>query len=135
MSADVRDLLQRYFNALNDRDLRACLALVHDDLILEPNQGFIERGREAFAAYLERYLRCYRENCEQLVILSDPHGHYGACEYQVSGEYLDTDEGLPEACGQHYRMRVAAFFEIRDGLIVRISLHFNLPQWLAQVDE
>ena len=32
MSTDVRDLLQGYFNALNDRDIRACLALVSDDL-------------------------------------------------------------------------------------------------------
>lgn len=35
MSIDVRDLLQGYFNALNDRDIRACLALVSDGLILQ----------------------------------------------------------------------------------------------------
>jgi hypothetical protein len=32
-------------------------------------------------------------------------------------------------------MRVGAFFEIQHGLITRISLHFNLPDWLAQVDD
>ena len=52
MSTDVRDLLQDYFNALNDRDIRACLALVSDELILQPNQGFTEHGRDAFAAFL-----------------------------------------------------------------------------------
>lgn len=135
MPVDVRDLLQRYFQALNDRDIRACLALVSDELILEPNQGFSEHGRDAFAGYLERQLHCYRETIESLVIMAEPQGCHAACEYHVSGEYLATDDGLPEACGQRYQMRVGAFFEIHDGLISRISLHFNLPNWLAQVDD
>lgn len=135
MSTDVRDLLQGYFNALNERDIRACLARVSDELILQPNQGFTEHGRNAFAGFLERQLHCYREVLEPLVILVDPQGRHAACEYRVSGEYLATDDGLPEACGQRYEMRVGAFFDIRDGLISRISLHFNLPDWLAQVDD
>lgn len=135
MPVDVRDLLQRYFQALNDRDIRACLALVSDELTLEPNQGFAEHGRDAFAGYLERQLHCYRETIESLVIMAEPQGRHAACEYHVSGEYLATDDGLPEACGQRYEMRVGAFLEIRGGLISRISLHFNLPNWLAQVDD
>lgn len=135
MPTDVRDLLQRYFTALNDRDIRGCLALVSDDLVLEPNQGFAEHGRAAFAGYLERHLHCYRETFEQPVILVEPQGSHAACEYRVAGEYLATDEGLPEACGQRYELRVGTFFEVRNGLISRISLHFNLPDWLAQVDD
>ncbi|WP_161867159.1 nuclear transport factor 2 family protein [Pseudomonas yangonensis] len=135
MTIDVRDLLQRYFNALNDRDIRACLSLVSDELIVEPNQGFAEHGRDAFAAFLERQQHCYRETLEPLAILVEPQGQHAACEYRVTGEYLATDEGLPEACGQRYEMRVGAFFEIRQGLISRISLHFNLPDWLAQIDD
>jgi steroid delta-isomerase-like uncharacterized protein len=135
MSAAVRDLLQRYFHALNDRDIRTCLTLVSADLILEPNQGFTEHGHDAFAAYLERQLHCYRETAEKLVILAEPQGRHAACEYQLVGEYLATGDGLPEACGQRYALRVGAFFEIRDGLISRITLHFNLPDWLAQVDD
>lgn len=135
MSTDVRDLLQGYFNALNDRDIRACLARVSDELILEPNQGFAEHGRDAFAAFLERQLHCYRETIDALVILAEPQGRHAACEYRVIGEYLATDDGLPEACGQRYEIRVGAFFEIGNGLITRISLHFNLPDWLAQVDD
>lgn len=69
------------------------------------------------------------------MILAEPQGRHAACEYQLVGEYLATDDGLPEACGQRYALRVGAFFEIRDGLISRITLHFNLPDWLAQVDD
>ena len=72
---------------------------------------------------------------EPLVMLVAPEGRHAACEYRVTGEYLATDDGLPEACGQRYEMRVGAFFEIHNGLISRISLHFNLPDWLAQVDD
>ena len=135
MATDVHDLLQGYFNALNERDIRACLALVCDELILQPNQGLTEQGRDAFAGFLERQLHCYREVLEPQVILADPQGRHAACEYLVSGEYLATDDGLPEAYGQHYAMRVGAFFDIHDGLISRISLHFNLPDWLAQIDD
>lgn len=134
MSAPVRDLLQRYFGALNERDSRACLALVSDDVRLELNQGLCEEGRAAFADYLERQLHCYREVFEELIILTEADGRYAACECRVRGEYLTTDDGLPDACGQEYVLRVGSFFEIRDGLISRISLHFNLPDWLAQVD-
>lgn len=135
MSAAVRDLLQRYFQALGERDSRACLELVSADLRLELNQGAVEQGRAAYAAYLERQLRCYRESIDELIILGEPGGRHAACEYRVEGEYLATDEGLPEACGQRYAVRVGSFFEVRDGLISRISLHFNLPDWLAQVDD
>lgn len=135
MPAPVRDLLHRYFDALNERDSHACLALVSDDLCLELNQGPCEQGRAAFAEHLERHLRCYRETIGDRVILTEPGGTRAAGEYRVSGEYLATDDGLPEACGQAYAMRVGCFFEIRDGLISRISLHFNLPDWLAQVDD
>lgn len=135
MSTDVRDLLQRYFSALNDRDIRACMALVSDELILEPNQGFAEQGRDAFVGFLERQLHCYRETIESLVILAEPEGRHAACEYRITGEYLATDDGLPEACGQRYQMRVGTFLEVDNGLITRISLHFNLPDWLAQIDD
>ncbi len=66
--------------------------------------------------------------------LVDAQGCHAACEYLVSDEYLAIDDGLTEACGQRYEIRVGTFFEGRDGLVSRISLHFNLPDWLAQID-
>ena len=38
MSTNIRDLLHDYCKAFNERDARACLAMVSDELILQPNQ-------------------------------------------------------------------------------------------------
>ncbi len=38
MSTNIRDLLYDYFKAFNERDARAGLAMVRDELILQPNQ-------------------------------------------------------------------------------------------------
>jgi steroid delta-isomerase-like uncharacterized protein len=51
----------------------------------------------------------------------------------VIGEYLATDEGLPEANGQTYVLPAGAFFTLRDGRVARISNYYNLQDWLAQV--
>lgn len=134
MSLTSHELVARYFSALNERDSRACLALLSDDVQLDINQGPREVGRKAFADYLTRSQRCYRESAEELVILGEPSGRHAACEFTLRGEYLATDDGLPDACGQSYQLLAATFFEIRDGLICRVSQHFNLPDWLAQVD-
>ena len=42
--------------------------------------------------------------------------------------------GLPSASGQAYRLRVGAFFEVADGRILRVSNHYNLADWIAQVE-
>jgi steroid delta-isomerase-like uncharacterized protein len=134
MPAAAHALLTRYFNALNERDSRACLELLSDDVLLDINQGPREQGVQAFADYLQRTQRCFRETVDNLQIFTEPNGQRAASEYTLSGEYLSTDDGLPDACGQSYQLAGASFFEIRDGKISRVSQHFNLPEWLAQVD-
>ncbi len=47
--------------------------------------------------------------------------------------YISTDEGLPPAKGQTYRLRVGAFFEIKDKQISRITNYYNLQDWIEQV--
>ncbi|HZX52897.1 MAG TPA: cytosolic protein [Pseudomonas sp.] len=103
-------------------------------MLLDINQGPREQGVQAFADYPERTQRCYRESIDNLQILTAPSGQRAACEYSLSGEYLSTDDGLPDACGQSYQLTAASFFAIHDGKICRVSQPFNLPEWLAQVD-
>ena len=61
------------------------------------------------------------------------HGTRAAAEFTVLGTYLNTDEGLPPANGQTYRLPAGAFFELRNGRVARISNYYNLPDWIAQV--
>ena len=77
--------------------------------------------------------RSYRETLTDMVIMSNDDGTRGAAEFTVNGQYLATDEGLPEANGQTYVLPAGAFFEIRDGKVARISNTYNLNDWIAQV--
>jgi steroid delta-isomerase-like uncharacterized protein len=97
------------------------------------NQGAREIGRDAFAAFMARMDRCYREQLRDIVVMASPDGHRASAEYVVHGEYLADDEGLPPANGQTYVLPGGAFFAIRDGRIARVTNYYNLQDWIAQV--
>ena len=77
--------------------------------------------------------RCYREELTEMVIFATPDGTRGAAEYIVNGTYLATDEGLPEARGQTYRLPAGSFFTLESGRISRVTTYYNLADWLRQV--
>ncbi len=126
-------LIHDYYAAFKSGDREALLALLADDVIHEINEGGEERGKEAFRAFLQRMDRSYRETVEELTVFTGPDETHAAAEFFIRGEYLATDEGLPEAKGQTYRLRVGAFFEIRDGKIARVTNYYNLRRWLELV--
>lgn len=127
------ELVLAYYAAFNRGDREAMLALLADEVVHDLNQGPRETGREAFAAFMARMDRCYREQLRDIVVMSAADGERLAAEYVVHGEYLADDEGLPPARGQRYTLPGGAFFEICDGRIARVSNHYNLADWLAQV--
>lgn len=126
-------LLQRYYQAFNAGDMDTFLSLLHPEVVHEVSQGGTRVGRQAFAEFMQHMNRCYREQVSELCLMSSPDGRRAAAEFWLDGEYLQSDEGLPPACGQRYRLRVGAFFEVEDGLIRRISNHYNLQDWIRQV--
>ncbi len=126
-------LIHNYYEAFNSGDREAFLDLLADDVAHDINQGGCEVGKEAFRAFLQRMDRCYREQVVELVTMASEDGKRGGAEFYIEGEYLSTDEGLPPATGQRYRLRVGAFFEIENGLVKRITNYYNLQEWLRQV--
>jgi len=127
------ELVLSYYAAFNRGDWEAMLALLTDDVAHDLNQGARETGREAFAAFLGRMNARYREQLRDVIVLASLDGNRAAAEYVVHGEYLSTDEGLPEARGQRYVLPGGAFFDIRDDRIARVSNYYNLQDWIAQV--
>lgn len=107
-----------------------CLA---EDVAHDVNQGARQTGRQAFRQFLAHMARCYAERLDDLVLLASDDGRRAAAEFTVHGHYLATDEGLPEAAGQSYALPAGAFFAVEHGLIQRITMHYNLEDWLAQV--
>ncbi|QWP77785.1 nuclear transport factor 2 family protein [Lysobacter sp. K5869] len=122
-----------YYAAFNRGDWDGMLDTLADDVVHDLNQGARESGRDAFAAFLRRMSRHYREQLRDIVVMASADGTRAAAEYVVHGEYLATDPGLPEARGQKYALPGGAFFEIRDGRIVRVTNYYNLDHWVAQV--
>jgi steroid delta-isomerase-like uncharacterized protein len=124
-----------YYDRFNARDVEGFLQLLSDNVVHEISQGPVERGKEAFRAFLERMNRCYRERVYDLMVMVSADGSRAAAEFMLEGEYLQTDGDLPPARGQRYTLRVGAFFEFESGKIARVSNHYNLQDWIAQVSQ
>lgn len=126
-------LVRNYYETFNRGDREALLALLTEEVVHDINQGASEHGREAFRAFLGRMDRCYREQVVELVVMAAADGSRASAEFFILGSYLQADDGLPPAHGQGYRLRVGAFFDIREGRIARVTNYYNLEDWLAQV--
>ncbi|MBS7663745.1 nuclear transport factor 2 family protein [Pseudomonas lalucatii] len=127
------ELVQTYYAAFNAGDMPAFLALLDDQVVHDINQGERQVGKAAFAAFMDKMNRCYRERLSDIVVMQNADGSRAAAEFVVHGEYLADDEGLPPAQGQTYLLPAGAFFEIAGGKIKRISNYYNLNDWIAQV--
>lgn len=133
MHQDSHKLIQDYYAAFNAGNMETFLGLLTDDVVHDINQGQRESGKVAFRAFMDRMNRNYKEQLVDMVIMASEDGKRAAAEFVVLGEYLVTDEGLPEAKGQKYRLPAGAFFDIRDGKVARITNYYNLEDWIAQV--
>lgn len=132
---DSRELIQGYYQAFNRADWSGMLELLADDVIHDLNQGGREIGRQPFQHFLQRMTRSYLEVLTDIVIMVSADGHRASAEYVVSGQYLSSDEGLPMAHGQRYRLAGGAFFNIEASKIKRVTNYYNLQEWIRQISE
>lgn len=133
--SNALEILSRYYSAFNAGDHSGMLDLLTEEVAHDTNQGSRETGRGAFATFLKRMESCYAEQLTDLVLFADSSGTRAAAEFTVLGTYLRTDEGLPEASGQTYRLPAGAFFALEDGRISRVTMYYNLQEWLRQIGE
>jgi steroid delta-isomerase-like uncharacterized protein len=126
-------IISAYFAAFNAGDTDAMLDLLAEDVAHHVNEGKIRRGKALFAEFNAHMTRCYRENLTDLVVFASEGGSRAAAEFVVNGTYLATDDGLPEAKGQHYVLPAGSFFSLAEGKITRVTTYYNLADWLAQV--
>lgn len=132
---DAKSLIAAYFQAFNGGQTDAMLDLLHDEVEHHVNEGQIRKGKALFAEFNAHMTESYRENLTDLVIFANEAGDRAAAEFVVNGTYLKTDEGLPAAKGQTYRLPAGSFFTIRDGLISRVTTYYNLADWVRQVSQ
>lgn len=129
----MSETVKRYFTAFNAGDVDGMLACLSDDVAHHVNEGQIRSGKDLFRAFCDHMSRCYREELTDMVVFEAEGGTRAAAEYIVNGTYLETDSGLPEANGQTYRLPAGSFFDLRDGLITRVTTYYNLADWVRQV--
>jgi len=129
----MKETVQHYFYAFNAGDIPAMLACLSDDVKHHVNEGGVREGKDLFRQFCEHMARCYREELTDMVIFEAEGGTRAAAEYIVHGTYLETDDGLPEATGQTYRLPAGSFFSLKDGLITRVVTYYNLADWTRQV--
>ncbi len=127
------ETIRAYYDAFNRQDMEAFLALLTDDVVHDINQGERQAGKAAFASFMDHMNRCYKETLTDMAIMAAEDGKRASAEFVVNGEYLVTDEGLPEANGQKYVLPAGAFFELKDGKVARVTNYYNLNDWIAQV--
>lgn len=133
MKPDTRTLIEAYYAAFNRGDRQAMLDCLANDVVHEINQGGRETGKAVFAKFLRHMDQCYREQLRDLRILVSADGAHAAAEFVVEGTYLVTDPGLPAASGQTYRLPAGAFFDVVEGAIARVTVYYNLKDWLRQI--
>ena len=130
---DTIALIERYYAAFNAMDIEAILACLTDDVAHDINQGERETGKDAFRAFLGRMDHAYSEQLRDIVIMTSRDGARAAAEFMVHGVYKVADEGFPPAHGQSYVLPAGGFFDVKDGKIARVSVYYNLADWIAQV--
>lgn len=131
---DTVELLSRYYSAFNSGDWEVMLDCLANDVAHDINQGERQVGKDRFRTFLSHMERCYRERLDDLVLMVDATGSRAAAEFTVHGEYLSTDDGLPEANGQTYVLPAGAFIAVEDGRIIRLTMCYNLDDWTRQVE-
>lgn len=132
---NTKELIQAYYSAFNRRDIEGFLDLLTDDVAHDINQGKREISKSAFRDFMHVMDTHYEEKVVDLVIFTSEDPHRAAAEFVIEGKYLKTQEGLPPAKGQKYRLPVGAFFTIKNGKVARISNHYNLQDWIDQVSK
>ena len=138
-AAAAERLVRAYYDAFDRHDVDGFLALLTPDVEHGVSQGGFERGVDAFRAFVAHMDRCYRERLQDLVVLTEPGGTRAAAEFTVHGAYIATDPGVPAgtapARNQPYVLPAGAFFTVKDGRVARIANHYNLGDWVRQVNK
>lgn len=129
----THDLLQKYYQAFNEENLEKFLSTLHPEVIHDICQGSTETGIEAFRAFMEFCFDVCKETAKDIVIITSEEGKYAAAKLTIDGVYLKDIANYPPARGQKYMLPVHAFFEIKNGLIYRMSCFYNQKDWIKQV--
>jgi steroid delta-isomerase-like uncharacterized protein len=129
------ETVQAYYDAFNSRNWETMLSFVDENITHEPNQGKPRIGKTLFTEFMQNMDSSYAETLKDLVLFSSTTEGRVAAEFVVHGTYKKAEEGLPPAHGQSYVLPAAAFLEVRNGKISRVTTYYNLELWIELVSK
>lgn len=130
-----RELIKSYYDSYNAGDIKTFLSLLDDNVIHDINQGDVEIGKSKFEVFMNKSFKAASEKVSNLIIMSSDDEKHIATKFTVEGIYKQTCEGCPPANGQHYKLDCGSFFEISAGKIKRVTVYYNMSDWIRQVSE
>lgn len=127
-------IVERYYDAFNKRDIDAILAICADDVINVPNQGDAQAGKQKLKSFIETAWAHFDEKVFNLELLSSPNSTKVASEYLVKGTYYNTKSGLFPANNQYYEIICSTIFNVKNGEITQLTRYYNTKTWLDIVN-
>jgi steroid delta-isomerase-like uncharacterized protein len=127
--------VQQYYEYFNQKNWQGMLSILHPEVRHESNQGDVRIGIDKFADFLKKMDECYEEQLTEMVFFTESSNLRIAAEFTVNGIYKKADDDLPPAHNQSYVLPAAAFLELKDGKISRVTTYYNLTLWLELVSK
>jgi len=124
----AREVVERFWRTMNENDWPAAGRLLHDDYVLDwPQSGERIRGRDNFVAVNAHYPAAGRWRFTVRRLVADEQG--------AASDVTVTDGALTA--------RAVSLFEVRDGLIWRVTEYWPDPfepaawraQWVERADQ
>ena len=109
------------------------LDLVSDDIQHFPNEGKLRAGKVLFTEFLQSMDTAYEEQLSEMTFYTAEDVSKVAAQFTVSGIYKIGDEGFPVAHGQKYVLPAAAFLEVENEKIIKVTTYYNLQEWIELV--
>jgi len=125
--------VKQYYTYFNQGNWEGMLSLAAEDIRHEPNQGEPRIGKALFKEFLQHMDSSYQETLQDMVFFQGEKEGRVAAEFTVHGIYKKGESGFPEAKGQSYILPAAAFLEVKEGKITRVTTYYNLELWISLV--
>lgn len=127
------EIVKKYYDYFNEQNWDGMISCLTPDVQHDVNEGDKEIGPEKFRKFILSMDDHYDEKISELCLMTNKGGDRVAAEFTITGIYKKTSAGLPPAKGQKYRLSVGAFFEVKKGLIARVTNYYNLKKWIQMV--
>jgi len=127
------ELVKKYYEEFNKKNIEGILDLCSDNVINEPNQGENQIGKELLRNFFKISWSHFKEDVYDLDILCNQDGSNVATEYTVRGTYFNTKENLFPATNQKYDITCTTLFKFKDNKISKITRYYNTKKWLDMV--